>query len=220
MKKWRIGTALVAAFILAGCTSNEEYSSLLDARKFAGEVTKMNIEQLEVFNAEISFSYLGMADLATRANHISNATLIGIAASVAKGHIGGAAGVLEDQRLLYGLVISETARYAAPNEVARALRIAGQQSACIAKTISQEGVPNTKGKETEVLSVMQRVRSNLHERMTKREPVNVVSLISSFKGETEVLREDNIQLDNALAEAKSKNDSLEKTLLKCLKLAG
>lgn len=220
MKKLQVAAAIIATSALVGCATNNEYSSLLDARKFAHEVTKLDIDQLEAFNTEISFSYLGMADLATRANHISNATLIGIAAMVAKGHIGGGAGVLEDQRLLYGLVISETARYAAPNEVARALRIAGQQSACIAKTISQEGDSKTKGKETEVLSVMQRVRSNLHERMTKREPVNVVSLISSFKGETEVLREDNIQLDNALAEAKAKANSLEKTLLQCLKLAG
>ncbi len=219
MKNLATGAIFASLIFVTGCIPSKKYSELLDANKFADQVIGMKMDELETFNAKTSFLYLGMADLATHANHITNASLIGIAASVAKGHLGGNAGALESQRLLYGLVLSEGARYAAPNEIARALRIAGQQSACLAKTISQEDDANNEGKETVVLAVMQRTRSNLHERMTKHQPVNITSLVTNFKGNSAVLREDNIQLDNALAQAKAKSGSLEEKLLSCLKLA-
>ena len=214
MIKAKLLTAAFCGFALTACEQTQEYRELLDASEFADQVVDLDALELRDFNTKLSFLYLGMADLAAHTNHITNASLIGIAAAVARGSLGGAPGTLEAKRILTGLVITETARYAAPNEVARGLRIAGQQSACIAKTIDQAEVADRS--KTLILTAMQRSRSNLHERMIKRQPVNITSLVANFKSETAVLREDNIQLENALAGANAEAGSFEAKLLACL----
>lgn len=207
--------AVAIALSISGCSTvrkqaeteadpNNGFSAIMRSSKNAAE--------LKNYNQSLAVAYLDAADRASQASHISDALLITTAAVIVHGGAIAAGSQLQSNRLLFGLTLTEGIRYASPNQVARAFKIAGKQAMCIA------AATDTNSDEDAIKQVMYASNSNLRQRIMVRKPINIGTLIKGFEDGKAILQEDKIEAENELAaastETKKANAKMEKALAK------
>jgi len=164
---------------------------------------QMDDENLRKYNFALADFYIKASDASALANHVSNALIISVAADIALGTINGISAIAQSRAILSGLLLSQRTAYVAPNEVARAYRIAAAQAACIATTTSTD--------TNDVLFVMHKSKSDLRSRLV-RNPVELLDLIDIFRKSSVIAKldnEDSIRDKNELNIARAKVKAAE-----------
>jgi ABC-type bacteriocin/lantibiotic exporter with double-glycine peptidase domain len=175
-------------------------SSMGSERLVESQLTR---DQLISRNYLFAEYYLKAADRVQLVNHVSNVTLLSYGAGVAIDATTALAEVTA-KRTMAGLFADEILNYTNPREVARALRMISEESACIASAADNDENATV----ADILLAMQYARTNLRDRMT-RDRKGFGAIVDRFsKDDADALyKEDRIDTKNKLAVVEAEADA-------------
>ncbi len=192
---------------------------------FSGDaLLDFDLEKLVRVNFALERQYSALAIQLDQANHAANGFVISAALGIALGEQAKDAAELTARRILWALGVNEGIKYVNPAEMARAFRLAAQDSLCMAAKAALDGgaaraEAGDYATRIRLITAMRQSHLNLRTRLSRKR-VGFITVFNNLREQERTLQnEDLIEAtnDKMVAESAMDGDGFGADLYRCLK---